>query len=88
MHTLGNFMCGGQGPDAAGGLVGYKTALRQVSLNVQTTELSSSTAGFWKAGTTSVSSFSRRTEVTTFGKGFRNIVSQREKVHSDSVNWG
>lgn len=49
-------MCGGQGPDAAGGLVGYETTLRQVSLNVQTTELSPSTAGILKAGTTSVSS--------------------------------
>lgn len=56
LHTLGNFTCGGQGSDAAGGLVGYKTTLRQASLNVQTTELSPSTAGFWKAGTTSVSS--------------------------------
>lgn len=54
LHTLGNLMCGGQGPDAAGGLVGYKTTLRQVTLNAQTTELSPSTAGFWKAGTTSL----------------------------------
>lgn len=54
LHTLGNLMCGGQGPDAAGGLVGYKTTLRQVSLNAQTTELSPSRAGFLKGGTTSV----------------------------------
>lgn len=34
LHTLGNLICGGQGPDATGGLVGYKITLRQVSLNV------------------------------------------------------